>query len=177
MLSAIMRIFCTSRAAHIVPHSIGEMNAAYLFGCKMAEGYDVIWRKEMALCCTTTSRKPSMMGEWSSYPHPTDDNEFISIIRSQDLLKDSRLCAAINAPYSVIHQRRLRPPTRKGEQEFLHSTVAQNGRLYVFSKRDCDPRYRAPYRSSIDLTTRRSANGTGENGLHISEMHGGHRLT
>ena len=60
-------------------------------------------------------------------PDPTDDNEFISIILSQDLLKDSRLCPAINAPYSTIHKRRLQFQTasRPGKRYlYMHALLS-----------------------------------------------------
>jgi hypothetical protein len=97
----------TMKAAHIVPHSIGEMNAAYLFGSDLSEAYDVIWSERNGFMMHNILEKIFDDGRMVIIPDPVDDNEFISIILSQDLLKDNRSCPAINAPYSAIHKRRL----------------------------------------------------------------------
>ena len=94
------------KAAHIVPYSIGETNAAYLFGTKLDEGYDVIWSEKNGLMLHTILGKIFDDGRMVIIPDPTDDNEFISVILSQDLLKDSRPSPA-DVPYSTIHKRRL----------------------------------------------------------------------
>ena len=109
------------KAAHIVPYSIGEMNAAYLFGSKMSEGYDVIWSERNGLMLHIILEKIFDDGRMVIIPDPTDDNEFVSIILSQDLLNDNRLCGAINAPYSTIHHRRLR-----------FQTAARPGKRYLY---------------------------------------------
>lgn len=95
------------KAAHILPYSIGEANAAYLFGLDPSEGYEAIWSERNGLMMHTTLEKIFDDGRMVIVPDPTDENELISIILSQDLLKDNRLCSAINAPYSAIHRRRL----------------------------------------------------------------------
>jgi hypothetical protein len=110
-----------TKAAHIVPHSIGETNAAYLFGSKLDEGYDVIWSERNGFMLHTILEKIFNDGRMVIIPDPTDDNEFISIILSQDLLKDSRPCPAINAPYSTIHKRRLQ-----------FQTAARPGKRYLY---------------------------------------------
>lgn len=95
------------KAAHIVPYSIGETNAAYLFRSKLDEEYDVIWLEKNGFILHTIFKKIFNNGRMVIIPDPTDNNKFISIILSQDLLKDSRPCPAINAPYSTIHKRQL----------------------------------------------------------------------
>jgi HNH endonuclease len=109
------------KAAHIIPHSIGETNAAYLFGSKLDEGYDVIWSERNGFMLHNVFEKIFDDGRMIIIPDPTDDNEFINIILSQDLLKDSRLCPAINAPYSTIHKRRLQ-----------FQTAARPGTCYLY---------------------------------------------
>ena len=108
------------KAAHIVPYSIGETNAAYLFGSKLDEGYDVIWSERNGFMLHTILEKIFDDGRMVIIPDPTDDNEFISVILSQDLLKDSRSSPA-NAPYSTIHKRRLR-----------FQTAARPGKHYLY---------------------------------------------
>jgi hypothetical protein len=109
------------KAAHIVPYSIGETNAAYLFGSKPDEGYDVIWSEKNGFMLHNIFEKIFDDGRMVIIPDPTDDNEFISIILSQDLLKDSRLRLTINAPYSIIHRRRLQ-----------FQTAARPGKRYLY---------------------------------------------
>ena len=109
------------KAAHIVPHSIGETNAAYLFGSKLDEGYDVIWSERNGFMLHTILEKLFDDGRMAIIPDPTDDNEFISIILSQDLLNDSRPYPAINAPFSTIHKRRLQ-----------FQTAARPGKRYLY---------------------------------------------
>jgi hypothetical protein len=109
------------KAAHIIPYSIGETNAAYLFGSKLDEGYDVIWSERNGFMLHTSLEKIFDDGRMVIIPDPTDDNEFISIILSQDLLKDSRSWLAINAPYSTIHKRRLQ-----------FQTAARPGKHYLY---------------------------------------------
>jgi hypothetical protein len=109
------------KAAHILPYSIGEANAAYLFGCDPSEGYEAIWSERNGLMMHTTLEKIFDDGRMVIVPDPMDKNEFISIILSQDLLKDNRLCLAINAPYSAIHRRRLQ-----------FQTTARPGKRYLY---------------------------------------------
>ena len=109
------------KAAHILPYSIGEANAAYLFGCDPSEGYEAIWSERNGLMMHTTLEKIFDDGRMVIVPDPMDKNEFISIILSQDLLKDNRLCPAINAPYSALHRRRLQ-----------FQTTARPGKRYLY---------------------------------------------
>ena len=122
------------KAAHIVPYSIGETNAAYLFGSKLDEGYDVIWSERNGLMLHYILEKIFYDGRMVIIPDPTDDNEFISVILSQDLLKDSRLSPA-NAPYSTFHKRRLQFQTaaRPGKH-YLH----MHALLSLFRRRRYD---------------------------------------
>jgi hypothetical protein len=108
------------KAAHIIPHSIGETNAAYLFGSKLDEGYDVIWSERNGFMLHNVFKEIFDDGRMVIIPDPTDDNEFISVILSQDLLKDSRPSPA-NAPYSTIHKRRLQ-----------FQTAARPGKHYLY---------------------------------------------
>jgi hypothetical protein len=94
-----------TKAAHIVPYSIGEANAAYLFGSKPHEGYDIIWSEKNGLMMNSVFETKFDDGRMVIMPDPSDEGEFISIILCQDLLKD--MCPAINAPYSTIHRRQL----------------------------------------------------------------------
>jgi hypothetical protein len=111
----------TMKAAHIVPYSIGEANATYLFGSKPDEGYGVIWSERNGLMLHTVLEKIFDDGRMVIVPDPTDDNEFISIILSQDLLSDSGLCPAVDAPYSTIHKKRLQ-----------FQTAARPGKRYLY---------------------------------------------
>jgi hypothetical protein len=121
------------KAAHMVPYSIGETNAAYLFGSKLDEGYDVIWSERNGFMLHNILEKIFDDGRMVIIPDPTDDNEFISIILSQDLLKGP--CPPINAPYSTIHKRRLQFQTaaRPGKR-YLYMHVL----LSLFRRRRCD---------------------------------------
>jgi hypothetical protein len=110
----------TMKAAHIVPYSIGETNAAYLFGSKLDEGYDVIWSERNGFMLHNILEKIFDDGRMVIIPDPTDDNEFISVILSQNLLKDSRPSPA-NAPYSTLHKRRLQ-----------FQTAARPGKHYLY---------------------------------------------
>ncbi|KAJ9501695.1 hypothetical protein H2202_002657 [Exophiala xenobiotica] len=67
------------KAAHIVPHSIGEANAAYLFGLKPYEGFQVIWSERNGLMLHQSIEKIFDDGRLVIVPDPTDDNEFLSI--------------------------------------------------------------------------------------------------
>ncbi|KIW63917.1 hypothetical protein PV04_08881 [Phialophora macrospora] len=107
------------KAAHIVPYSIGETNAAYLFGVKPHEGYNVIWSEKNGLLLNWDFEKRFDDGRIVIMPDPTDENEFISIVLCQELLKE--ICPAINAPYSAIHRKRL---------EF--QTTARPGKRYLY---------------------------------------------
>lgn len=111
----------TMKAAHIVPYSIGETNAAYLFGSDPGEGYDVLWSERNGFMIHAALEKIFDDGRMVIVPDPTDDTEIISIILSQDLLNDSRLCPAINAPYSTLHGRRLQ-----------FQTTARPGKRYLY---------------------------------------------
>ncbi|KAF2183511.1 hypothetical protein K469DRAFT_710703 [Zopfia rhizophila CBS 207.26] len=115
------------KAAHIVPHSIGEANAAYLFGSNLGEGYDVIWSERNGFMMHNILEKIFDDGRMVIIPDPMDDNELISIVLSQDLLKDSRPCPAINAPYSTIHRKRLQfqTATRPGKRYlYMHAMLS-----------------------------------------------------
>ncbi|KEF60196.1 uncharacterized protein A1O9_05046 [Exophiala aquamarina CBS 119918] len=111
----------TMKAAHIVPYAIGEENATYLFGSKPGEGYGLIWSERNGLMLHNTLEKILDDGRMVIVPDPTDNNEFMSIILSQDLLNDSRLCPAVDAPYSTIHKRRLQ-----------FQTAARPGKRYLY---------------------------------------------
>ncbi|OAP54188.1 hypothetical protein AYL99_11723 [Fonsecaea erecta] len=102
-------------AAHIIPYSIGETNAAYLFGVKPHEGSRIIWSEKNGLMMNEDLEKIFDDGRMVIMPDPTDDNEFISIILCQDLKKVH--CWAIDAPYGALHRRRLefRTPARPGK--------------------------------------------------------------
>lgn len=109
------------KAAHIVPYSIGETNAAYMFGSDPGEGYDVIWSERNGFMMHVTLERIFDDGRMVIVPDPMDNNELISIVLSQELLKDNRLCPAINAPYSTIHKRRLQ-----------FQTTARPGKRYLY---------------------------------------------
>jgi hypothetical protein len=109
------------KAAHIVPHSIGETNAAYLFGSDLGEGYDIIWSERNGFMMHNILEKIFDDGRMVIIPDPMDDNEFISIVLSRDLLQDNRPCPAINAPYSTIHKRHLQ-----------FQTAARPGKRYLY---------------------------------------------
>ena len=109
------------KAAHIVPHSIGETNAAYLFGSNLDEAYDVMWSERNGLMLHGSIEKIFDDGQMVIIPDPTDDNEFISFILSQDLLNDKRPGPGINAPFSTIHKRRLQ-----------FQTAARPGKRYLY---------------------------------------------
>lgn len=115
------------KAAHIVPYSIGETNAAYLFGSEVSAGYDVLWSESNGLMMNEVLEEIFDDGRMVIIPDPADKNEFISIILSQALLKDSRLCPAIDAPYSALHKRRLQFQTgaRPGKRYlYMHALLS-----------------------------------------------------
>jgi hypothetical protein len=93
------------KATQIIPYSIGETNASYLFGSGPHEGYEVVWSEKNGLMMNSVFETKFDDGRMVVMPDPSDEGEFISIILCQDLLKD--MCPAINAPYRTIHRRRL----------------------------------------------------------------------
>jgi HNH endonuclease len=109
------------KAAHIVPYAIGETNAAYLFGSELDQGYDVIWSERNGLMLNEVLEKIFDDGRMVIIPDPTDDNELVSVILSQDLLKDSRTCSATGTPYSTLHMKRLQ-----------FQTAARPGKRYLY---------------------------------------------
>jgi HNH endonuclease len=108
-------------AAHIVPYSIGETNAAYLFRAKVDEGYDVIWSERNGFMVHNILEKIFDDGRTVIIPDPTDENEFISIILSQDLLNDSGICPATGTPYNTLNMKRLQ-----------FQTAARPGKRYLY---------------------------------------------
>lgn len=86
-----------------MPYSIGETNAAYLFGTNPAEGYDVLWSERNGLMMYSLFKGIFEDGRMVIIPALTDDNEFISVILAEDVRKDSRLCLVINALYSTLY--------------------------------------------------------------------------
>ena len=116
----------TMKAAHIVPYSIGETNATYLFGSKVDEGYEVIWSERNGFMMHTVLEKIFDDGRMVIVPDPSDENEYISVILSQELLRDSRLSPA-NVPYSTLHKKRLQFQTaaRPGKRYFyIHALLS-----------------------------------------------------
>ncbi|KAK5461552.1 hypothetical protein LTR20_006476 [Exophiala xenobiotica] len=116
------------KAAHIVPHSIGEANAAYLFGLKPYEGFQVIWSERNGLMIHQSIEKIFDDGRLVIVPDPTDDNEFLSIVLSQDLLRQgsNNICPATDAPWSSIHNKRLQFQTgsRPGKRfMYIHALL------------------------------------------------------
>ncbi|KAK5190299.1 hypothetical protein LTR47_005707 [Exophiala xenobiotica] len=116
------------KAAHIVPHSIGEANAAYLFGLKPYEGFQVIWSERNGLMLHQSIEKIFDDGRLVIVPDPTDDNEFLSIVLSQDLLRQgsNNICPATDAPWSSIHNKRLQFQTgsRPGKRfMYIHALL------------------------------------------------------
>ncbi|KAK5435452.1 hypothetical protein LTR34_002956 [Exophiala xenobiotica] len=116
------------QAAHIVPHSIGEANAAYLFGLKPYEGFQVIWSERNGLMLHQSIEKIFDDGRLVIVPDPTDDNEFLSIVLSQDLLRQgsNNICPATDAPWSSIHNKRLQFQTgaRPGKRfMYIHALL------------------------------------------------------
>jgi len=113
-------------AAHIVPQSIGETNAAYLFGYKVEGGFDVIWSEQNGLMMHSALEKIFDDGRIVIIPDPTDESEFISIILSQDLLKETKPSLLIDAPISTIHRKRLQFQTdaRPGKRYlYVHALI------------------------------------------------------
>jgi hypothetical protein len=87
--------------------TIGKMNAIYLFGSDLSKGYDIIWSERNDFMIHNILEKIFDDRQMVIVPDPIDDNKFISIILSQDLLKDDRLLPAINALYRTIYKRCL----------------------------------------------------------------------
>ena len=110
-------------AAHIVPHSVGETNAAYLFGFKPGDGCEVIWSEKNGLMMHKLFEEDFDAAQMLIIPDPTDPDEFISIVLSQDLLNDKTICRAIDAPYSILHKRRLQ-----------FQTAARPGKRYLYMR-------------------------------------------
>lgn len=122
-------------AAHIVPYAIGEENAAYLFGTRPDEGYSAIWSERNGLMLHYVLKEVLDDGRMVIMPDPTDSNEFISIVLSQDLLRDGKQCPAVNGPWTTIHNRRLQFQTmaRPGKRELYMRAL-----LSVFMRRRYD---------------------------------------
>ena len=114
------------KAAHIVPQSIGETNAAYLFGSQIEEGFNVIWSEKNGLMMHSALKKLFDDGSMVIIPDPTDENEFISILLCQDLLKETKPSQLIDAPISTIHRKRLQFQTdaRPGKRYlYVHALI------------------------------------------------------
>lgn len=109
------------KAAHIIPYSIGEANAAYLFGTRLDEGHSVIWSAKNGLLLHSYLEKLFDDGRMVIIPDLSEENEFMSVILSQDLLRDERPYPALNAPHSTIHKRRLQ-----------FQTAARPGKRYLY---------------------------------------------
>ena len=98
-----------------------------MFGFKLEEGYDVTWPGRNDFMLHNLCEKMFDDRRMVMIPNSTDDNEFINVMLPQDLLKDSRLCPAFNAPYSTIHERLLQ----------LHAAARPACSL---SQRECEKR-------------------------------------
>ena len=66
-------------AAHIFPRSLAESQAAYMFGRKLDEGYDLIWSEKNGLMLHKDAERDLDNGPMVIVPDPTEDNEFMCI--------------------------------------------------------------------------------------------------
>lgn len=124
---------CPIKVAHIVPYSVGEANASYLFGSKPDEGYNIIWSEKNGLLLSYRLRKIFDEGRMIILPDPTGDNEFISFILCQEILK--KYCFSHDTVYSTFHKKRLQFQTsaRPGKRYlWVHALLS------LFRRRQCN---------------------------------------
>lgn len=108
------------KAAHIMPVAVGESAMAYMFGLPLGRGAEALWSNNNGLIMHNLAEKLFDDARMVIVPDPTDENEFISVILSQDLLRN-KLCGANGQPFSSIHRKRLQ-----------FCTAARPGKRYLY---------------------------------------------
>jgi hypothetical protein len=123
------------KAAYIVPYCTGEENAAYMFGVPLREGYETVWTERNGLLLHHVIEEIFDDGRLVILPDPTDPNEFVSLVLSQELLESIHVLRYNSMPLSIIHKRRLQfQTTARPEKRYLY----MHALLTLFRRRRYD---------------------------------------
>ena len=96
------------RAAHIVPHSIGEIDIAYLFGQPADKGHSLMWGQANGIMLHNDVEEAFDAGQLVIVPDEgSDDNGFKTILLSEELKKNDDQDSGINRPWSGLHGKPL----------------------------------------------------------------------
>jgi hypothetical protein len=112
-------------AAHIVPYSIGEVNAAYLFGLDQEKGYEAIWDNRNGLLLHEGIEKAFDAARVIIVQDEEDPNE-LKLVVMDDSLMDVEV-SDDGVRFGELHQRRLEFKTnaRPGRRNlYLHYLLA-----------------------------------------------------
>lgn len=105
--------------AHIVPYSIGEINAAYLFGLDLEKGYEAVWSIQNGLLLHNKIEKALNAARIIIVPDEDDLNELKLVILDETLLDQK---VDVGGPtYRDLNNRRLNFQTKaRPGQRFLY---------------------------------------------------------
>lgn len=92
-------------AAHIVPYAIGEVNAAYLFGLDVEEGYQAIWSIKNSLPMQSKIEKAMNAAQVIIVPDDEDPSELKLVVLDDSIL--DHILPHGRATFRDLNQRRL----------------------------------------------------------------------